>query len=62
MFCREAVRHSLNNLRCYATQNSPLAALRKKTGYSLVNCKKALNLHDNDIQKVRYWSHTRNNQ
>jgi elongation factor Ts len=29
-----------------------LAALRKKTGYTFANCKKALELHENDLTKV----------
>lgn len=52
MFCRQFVRQSLNNIRFYATEKSPLATLRKKTGYSFVNCKKALDLHNNDVTKV----------
>lgn len=52
MFCRQVVRQSLNNIRFYATEKSPLAALRKKTGYSFSNCKKALELHSNDVAKV----------
>lgn len=52
MFCRQIVRQSLNNIRYYSTEKSPLAALRKKTGYSFINCKKALELHNNDVTKV----------
>lgn len=52
MFCRQFVRQSFNNIRFYATEKSPLAILRKKTGYSFVNCKKALELHSNDVVKV----------
>lgn len=52
MFCRQLIRISLNNLRQYATEASPLAALRKKTGYSFVNCKKALEVNNNDVIKV----------
>lgn len=33
-------------------EKSLLAKIRKRTGYSFVNCKKALTLHDNDIEKV----------
>lgn len=53
MFCRQIIGKSLNNARFYANQSSPLAVLRKKTGYSLINCKKALSLHGDDITKVR---------
>lgn len=52
MFCRQIVRQSLNKIRCYSTEKSPLALLRKKTGYSFVNCKKALELNSNDVAKV----------
>lgn len=45
MFCRQFVRF-------YATDKNALAALRKKTGYTFVNCKKALELHNNDVTKV----------
>lgn len=34
-------------------EKSALAVLRKKTGYTFANCKKALELHDNDVTKVR---------
>lgn len=40
----------------YAAQNaekSLLATLRKKTGYTFANCKKALELHNNDISQVK---------
>lgn len=36
----------------WATEKSNLAVLRKKTGYTFANCKKALELHNNDIAKV----------
>lgn len=54
MFCHQLIRSSLHNFRHYATGPSPLAALRKKTGYSFVNCKKALELHNNDITAVSF--------
>lgn len=31
---------------------SLLSTLRKKTGYAITNCKKALEMNDNDIEKV----------
>lgn len=34
---------------------SSLATLRKKTGYTFANCKKALQLHDNDLTKAEQW-------
>lgn len=41
-------------MRFYATDKSALATLRKKTGYTFANCKKALELHSNDLAKVIY--------
>merc|ERR1712116_52868 len=35
--------------------SSPLAALRKKTGYSISNCKKALEINANDLLKAEGW-------
>lgn len=35
-----------------ASEKSGLAILRKKTGYTFANCKKALELHNNDLAKV----------
>ncbi|XP_055541510.1 elongation factor Ts, mitochondrial isoform X1 [Wyeomyia smithii] len=43
-------------VRFYATaEKSALAALRKKTGYTFANCKKALELHGNDLGKAEHW-------
>jgi hypothetical protein len=30
-----------------------LGKLRKKTGYTFANCRKALELHDGDVEKVK---------
>ncbi|KAL0099446.1 hypothetical protein PUN28_020162 [Cardiocondyla obscurior] len=38
-----------------ATNKSLLAKLRKKTGYTFANCKKALELHENDVDKAETW-------
>lgn len=38
-----------------ASRKSLLAKLRRKTGYAFVNCKKALELHSNDIEKAEEW-------
>ncbi|XP_011877767.1 PREDICTED: elongation factor Ts, mitochondrial [Vollenhovia emeryi] len=38
-----------------ATNSSLLAKLRKKTGYTFTNCKKALELHENDVDKAEKW-------
>lgn len=35
-----------------ASDKSALATLRKKTGYTFANCKKALELNQNDLTKV----------
>ncbi|XP_046404416.1 elongation factor Ts, mitochondrial isoform X2 [Ischnura elegans] len=41
---------------CWANLNkSLLAKLRKKTGYTFANCKKALELHSNDLAKAESW-------
>ncbi|KAF5288991.1 hypothetical protein FQA39_LY03870 [Lamprigera yunnana] len=42
---------------CWASQKSLLASLRKKTGYSFTNCKKALEMHNNDLEKAESWLH-----
>lgn len=42
-----------NNLLWQATSKSLLAELRKKTGFTFTNCKKALDLYENDMEKVR---------
>ncbi|XP_001655529.2 elongation factor Ts, mitochondrial isoform X1 [Aedes aegypti] len=43
-------------LRLYATaEKSSLATLRKKTGYTFANCKKALEMHNNDLAKAEQW-------
>lgn len=38
-----------------AAESSLLAKLRKKTGYTIANCKKALEMHNNDSEKVSLW-------
>ncbi|EFA03187.2 elongation factor Ts, mitochondrial [Tribolium castaneum] len=40
---------------CLAAEKSLLATLRKKTGYTFSNCKKALELHNNDIKQAEAW-------
>lgn len=39
----------------YAAEKSALAALRKTTGYTFANCKKALELHNNDLNEAEKW-------
>lgn len=43
--------------RWYAAtaEKSALATLRKKTGYTFANCKKALEMHGNDLAKAEHW-------
>ncbi|EDW39778.1 GL15933 [Drosophila persimilis] len=38
-------------------EKSALSALRKKTGYTFANCKKALELHNNDVSEAEKWLH-----
>ncbi|XP_053672389.1 elongation factor Ts, mitochondrial [Anopheles nili] len=46
----------VTGIRLYATaEKSALASLRKKTGYTFANCKKALELHNNDLAKAELW-------
>ncbi|XP_021185900.3 elongation factor Ts, mitochondrial isoform X1 [Helicoverpa armigera] len=40
---------------CRAAESSLLAKLRKKTGYTIANCKKALEMHNNDAEKAEAW-------
>lgn len=48
MLCRQFIRF-------YASDKNALSALRKRTGYTFVNCKKALELHNNDVDKAENW-------
>lgn len=48
-FCRYL---STGNTLWQSTSKSLLGKLRKKTGYTFTNCKKALELHENDLGKV----------
>lgn len=50
--CRNLIRNVHTNEAKWAIEKSLLAKLRKKTGYTFTNCKKALEMHDNDISKV----------
>ncbi|KAF7280375.1 elongation factor Ts, mitochondrial [Rhynchophorus ferrugineus] len=38
-----------------AVEKTALASLRKKTGYTFANCKKALEIHNNDLTKAEGW-------
>lgn len=48
-FCRY---FSTGNTVWQSSTKSLLGKLRKKTGYTFANCKKALDLHENDFTKV----------
>lgn len=48
----QLVRHFHKGPVCRAAESSLLAKLRKKTGYTIANCKKALEMHNNDSEKV----------
>lgn len=51
LFARHFHRSGFN---C-AAEKSALAALRKATGYTFANCKKALELHNNDVKEAEKW-------
>ncbi|KAH8283002.1 hypothetical protein KR054_011497 [Drosophila jambulina] len=60
-FCMRAM-HTSRQLYAGATggaglEKSALAALRKKTGYTFSHCKKALELHGNDVSLAEKWLH-----
>ncbi|KAJ3654426.1 hypothetical protein Zmor_013615 [Zophobas morio] len=44
-----------NQTPCLAAEKSLLATLRKKTGYTFTNCKKALEMHNNDLKQAEEW-------
>lgn len=52
-----ATTASSASCRWYAAtaEKSALATLRKKTGYTFANCKKALEMHGNDLTKAESW-------
>lgn len=55
MFFKQVARYLHSTRVLYATDKSALAALRKKTGYTFSNCKKALEMHNNDVVKAEEW-------
>ncbi|KAF5288624.1 hypothetical protein FQR65_LT11995 [Abscondita terminalis] len=57
MFSKAFARYLHLNSSCWASEKSLLASLRKKTGYTFTNCKKALELHNNDLAKAEDWLH-----
>ncbi|KAK9308752.1 hypothetical protein QLX08_001362 [Tetragonisca angustula] len=44
-----------NHVLCYTSKKTLLSKLRKKTGYTFINCKKALELNENDVEKAEQW-------
>ncbi|CAK9814601.1 Elongation factor Ts, mitochondrial [Anthophora plagiata] len=56
MIPRQLFRSIYTNYVLYnASKKSLLSKLRKKTGYTFVNCKKALEVNDNDVEKAEQW-------
>ncbi|CAN7988672.1 unnamed protein product [Ixodes hexagonus] len=56
MFGRMLIR-CLQTPAGVAVEKAALLELRKKTGYTFSNCKKALQLSDNDVGKAERWLH-----
>ncbi|CAG9863346.1 unnamed protein product [Phyllotreta striolata] len=50
-----SVRHFCLTHANFGTEKSLLATLRKRTGYTFANCKKALEIHNNDLIKAENW-------
>ncbi|EDW12908.1 elongation factor Ts, mitochondrial [Drosophila mojavensis] len=62
MLLQKALAHAFHTTRqlCSAgagLEKSALSTLRKKTGYTFANCKKALALHNNDVTQAEKWLH-----
>ena len=55
MLLKQATRVLHTTPRFFVAEKGDLAALRKKTGYTIANCKKALKLHDNDNYLAEKW-------
>ncbi|XP_056635685.1 elongation factor Ts, mitochondrial [Diorhabda sublineata] len=51
----KSVRHLYLTKYNFAAEKSLLATLRKKTGYTFANCKKALEMHNNNITDAEVW-------
>lgn len=54
---KQFVRFFGSTTSVWNTSKSHLAQLRKKTGYTFSNCKKALDMHNNDLEKAEKWLH-----
>lgn len=46
---------SLSSLSSAAVKKSPLAVLRRRTGFPIGKCKDALQRHDNDLTAAEVW-------
>lgn len=55
MIFTKSVRHLYLTKIHFGAEKSLLATLRKKTGYTFANCKKALEIHNNDLFKAEDW-------
>nr|CAH7731900.1 unnamed protein product [Callosobruchus chinensis] len=55
LFIKTLTRSICTGKHSLAAEKSLLAALRKKTGYTFANCKKALEMHDNDLNRAELW-------
>ncbi|KAK3921870.1 Elongation factor Ts, mitochondrial [Frankliniella fusca] len=54
---KQFVRFFGSTISVWNSSKNHLAQLRKKTGYTFANCKKALDMHNNDIEKAEKWLH-----
>ncbi|XP_021921981.1 elongation factor Ts, mitochondrial isoform X2 [Zootermopsis nevadensis] len=55
MICRHFMRFLHSGQSWNSVNKSVLGKLRKKTGYTFANCRKALVLYDNDMDKAEKW-------
>jgi len=55
LFCTNATLLAEAATKAKPASKSPLSQLRKKTGFSLANCKKALQQFDNDVEAAEKW-------
>ncbi|XP_067001413.2 elongation factor Ts, mitochondrial isoform X2 [Anabrus simplex] len=56
MLCHQILRHFHAAYPCWnSSSKTLLAKLRKKTGYTFANCKKALELHEYNLEKAEKW-------
>jgi elongation factor Ts len=53
MYFKHISTRFLHLSRNLCADKNALASLRKKTGYTFANCRKALEMHENDLAKVR---------